>query len=93
MYLGKKMNTFKSKNPNGSTIAMSALEILIDDQHTFLQLLEEAAQKNLKKTRVPTDFGSWFKLSLGDSLRIIIYHNQRHLEQAQRSLDAANTVN
>lgn len=89
---GTKMKTFKSKNPNGSEVPLSVIDVLIKDQQTFLSLLEQAKAKNLKKTRVPTDFGSWLKLSLGDSLRIIIYHNQRHLQQAERSLKASRAA-
>lgn len=90
---GTKMKTFKSKNPNGKQISLEVLDTLVKDQYTLLELLEVSKQKNLKKTKVATDFGSWLSLSLGDSLRIIIYHNQRHLEQAKASLVAYNAQN
>ena len=85
---GTKMKTFKSKNPNGSMLDISVIETYIKDQHRSLKLLDEARGKNLSKTKVPTDLGSWAKVKLGDAFRIIVYHNQRHLEQAQRSFEA-----
>ncbi|MEP2936267.1 MAG: DinB family protein [Gilvibacter sp.] len=85
---GTKMKTFKSKNPNGKTVSPLVLDTLEKDQFTLLELLEASKSKNLKKTKVATDFGAWLSLSLGDSLRIIVYHNQRHLQQAQNSINA-----
>ncbi len=83
---GKKMKTFKSKNPNGKVLDKQVLSTFILDQEMLLKLLELAQSKNLNTVKVPTAFGRWMSINLGDAFRLIIYHNQRHLEQAQNSL-------
>ena len=83
---GKKMKTFKSKNPNGKQLNKEVLDLFIKDQQQLLALLETAQQHNLKQVKVNTAAGSWLRINLGDAFRVIVYHNQRHLEQAQRSL-------
>ena len=85
---GTKMKTFKSKNPNGKILETSVIDTYIHDQERSLKLLDLARSKNLSKIKVPTDLGSWAKVKLGDAFRIIVYHNQRHLEQAERSFNA-----
>ena len=80
--------TFKSKNPNGKILETSVIDTYIHDQERSLKLLDLARSKNLSKIKVPTDLGSWAKVKLGDAFRIIVYHNQRHLEQAERSFNA-----
>lgn len=83
----KKVKTFKSKNPNGKTLDMSIIDKYIMDQQRTLGLLDNARSKNLSKIKVATAAGNWLKIKLGDAFRVIVYHNQRHLEQAQRSFN------
>lgn len=84
----KKIKTFKKTNPNGKQLDVSVIDTYIYDQQRSLQLLETARGKNLSKVIVPTYLGNWFRVKLGDAFRIIVYHNQRHLQQAQRSFEA-----
>ncbi len=81
-----KMNTFKDKNPMGSTLDFSALDELIEQQEQLLELLDYAANKNLTKIKTSITISNLIKLRLGDTFRVVIYHNQRHLEQAKRVL-------
>lgn len=82
-----KMKTFKNKNPNGSQLKKSTLFIFIDQQHRMLDLLQSARSVNLNKTKTSISISKWIKLKLGDTLRVVIYHNQRHLQQAKRVLN------
>ncbi|MDC7997151.1 DinB family protein [Gilvibacter sediminis] len=84
---GTKMKTFKSKDPNGKKLPVSVIDTYIQDQEKSLALLQIARSKNLARVKVPTDLGAWAKVKLGDAFRIIVYHNQRHLQQAQRSFE------
>lgn len=84
----RKMKTFRDKDPAGSRLDKEVLTKFIEDQHTLLDLLKEAEKVSLNKTRTSISISKWLKLKLGDTLRILVYHNQRHLKQAKRALRA-----
>ncbi|MCF7567931.1 DinB family protein [Sabulilitoribacter arenilitoris] len=83
-----KMNTFKSKNPNGGNLDKSVLEHFISQQEKTLILLNKARKVSLNKIRVPTTLGKLVKLKLGDTFRVVIYHNLRHIVQAKKIIEA-----
>ncbi|MFI1773246.1 DinB family protein [Thalassobellus citreus] len=82
-----KMNTFKSKNPNGSDLNKSTLERFLLQQEKTLILLDKAKKVSLNKTKIPTTLGKLVKLNLGDTLKVVIYHNLRHIVQAEKTLN------
>ncbi len=47
-------------------------------------ILRHAATKDLRRIRIPFSFTRLLRLRLGDNLRYLIAHNERHLLQAQR---------
>jgi uncharacterized protein (DUF2249 family) len=51
----------------------------------MLELLEIARSKNLNRIRTSISISKLIKLKLGDTLRVVIYHNGRHLQQALRA--------
>lgn len=82
-----KMPAPPGKNPAGSQLDKSTLQRFIGYQDQTRQVLEQARQVNLEKTRAGTSLTRLIKLKLGDLLRVLVYHNQRHLEQAWKALD------
>mgnify|MGYP000955471092 CR=1 FL=1 len=83
---GKKMKTFTSMNPNGSMLGRYVLEKNIENQEFLLEFIQRASKSNLNKSGIPVTFSPFIKLKLGDTLRFMAYHNQRHTEQALRNL-------
>lgn len=81
-----KMKTFKDKNPIGSELDKSTLERFIGQQKEMLNLLNKARQVNLNKVKTGVSIANWIKLKLGDTLRVVIYHNQRHIVQSNKIL-------
>ena len=77
-----KMKTFKSMNPAGSTLDKAVIEKFIQQQKQLLNLLEQAQKVNLSKTKTSISISKLIKLKLGDTFRVVIYHNYRHLVQA-----------
>ena len=51
-------------------------------QETLLQHLDEAAAVDLVKTMVPIE--KFVRFNLGDCLKILVYHDELHIGQAQR---------
>lgn len=81
-----KMKTFKSMNPIHKPLSTEVLRKFKEQQRTMLQLLDIAYQVDLGKTKTSISLSKWIKLRLGDTLRVVIYHNQRHMLQAQNVL-------
>lgn len=88
---GTKMKTFQSMNPIGSQLDEAVLNKFIEQQNKMLELLEKARQVNLQKNSTPTTLSKWIRLRLGDTLRLIVFHNQRHVEQAERAVGLYNS--
>ncbi len=82
-----KMKTFKSKNPKGRELNQSILDRFLSQQEQTLHILNNAQNLSLNKIKVPTTLGKLVKLKLGDTLRVVIYHNQRHIVQAEKILE------
>jgi hypothetical protein len=81
-----KMPAPPDKNPSGTKLDKSTLRQFITHQEETLKVLEQARKVNLEKTRAGTSITRLIKLKLGDLLRVLVYHNQRHLQQAQKAL-------
>ena len=81
-----KMKTFASMNPNGSQLDSATLRTFISQQKQLLDLLQQARKVDMTRTKTAISISRWIKLRLGDTFRVVIYHNQRHLVQAARVL-------
>lgn len=77
------MKTFKSMNPAGSQLTKETLHTFVHQQQQMLTLLHQARTVCLSKTKTNISISKWIKLRLGDTFRVVIYHNQRHLLQAE----------
>jgi DinB superfamily len=80
-----KMRTGKLTCPPGGTLDGQ------DTLHRFLQqcdmiddILRHSATKDMQRIKIPLSLSSFLKLRLGDTLRYLIAHCERHLLQAHR---------
>lgn len=85
-----KMKTFKDKNPVGSKLDISHIDRFMEQQRKTLDLLDQAHSINLNKTKTAISISTWIKLKLGDTFRVLIYHNDRHIVQANKVLERIN---
>lgn len=83
---GKKMKTFADMNPSGSRLNRDAIRVFIESQQDFANYIEMANGADLNKAGIPVTFTKFIKLKLGDALRFMAYHNQRHIKQALRNV-------
>ena len=79
-----KMKTFKAMNPIGSNLNKSTLTRFITQQEQLIALLEQARKVDLNKTKTAISISKLIKLKLGDTFRVVIYHNKRHVIQANK---------
>ena len=52
----------------------------------LLEVLEKSSTLNLSKIKTAISISNWIKLRLGDTFRVLIYHNYRHMVQAEKIL-------
>ena len=83
-----KMKTFKDKDPMGSKLDKGVLDRFLQQQKIMLELLDKGRRVNLEKTKTAISITRFVKLKLGDTFRVVIYHNERHIVQAQKVLEA-----
>ncbi|MGK0412256.1 MAG: hypothetical protein ACJA1B_000447 [Polaribacter sp.] len=81
-----KMKTFKSMNPLNSKLNIQTLEKFINQQHQIIELLDASKNVNLDKTKTAISISKLIKLKLGDTFRVVIYHNKRHMKQAEKTI-------
>ena len=81
-----KMKTAKKMSfPNSLNIDTVTKEFL-EGQDKLLRLLEMAKGKDLAKIHIPITLTKLIKLRLGDTLRFVIAHEQRHMIQARNTI-------
>lgn len=87
----EKLNTMKTlpaMNPSGSVLDSSVLDVFIRQQQQMLTLLDGARRTDLSRVRTAVSIMPGLRIRLGDTFRVVIYHNERHLGQAERELAA-----
>lgn len=82
----KKIKTFKNKNPNGTNLNKKVIQKFLEQQNQILELLDQSREISLSKTKTSISISKLIKLKLGNTLRVLIYHNERHIVQAQKAL-------
>ncbi len=81
----KKMKTFKSKNPIYTNLLKGeVLNNFINHQKELLLLVKMCEHKDLESIKTSLTIPV-IKFRLGDTLRFVIYHNERHIAQAKRA--------
>jgi hypothetical protein len=81
-----KIKTFKSMNPLNSELDIQTLDKFINQQHQIIELLDKSKNVNLDKTKTSISISTLIKLRLGDTFRVLIYHNERHIKQAEKAI-------
>lgn len=87
--LPMKMQSPRNARPATDLDAAKVIAEFLASQQQLLLLLQRAEGVNLQRLRVPTTLGKWLKLSLGDTFRFFIAHEERHVLQALRAVGAS----
>jgi hypothetical protein len=78
------IKAFKNHTPAANLNVPAVLAEFLDQQQRLIDLLQRARQVNIVELKVPISIARWIKLSVGDTFRFLIAHEQRHLLQAER---------
>ncbi|CCH53241.1 hypothetical protein BN8_02320 [Fibrisoma limi BUZ 3] len=64
----------------------------IQQQARLGDLLQQAQHVHIGRLKIAISLSRWIRLSLGDVLRFVVVHEQRHLLQAQRVLHTFDLI-
>ncbi len=87
-----KMKTFKSMNPINSSLKREVLDKFLHQQEQILELLTKSENTNLTKIKTVVSISKFIKIRLGDTFRVVIYHNLRHIIQAKKVRNEQKTA-
>lgn len=82
----KKMKTAKAMDPIATDLNFGTVDRFIGQQQKLLELLDRSRHYDLKKIKIRTTLSIFLHLGLGDTLRFVIHHIERHLVQAAEML-------
>lgn len=80
----RKFKAPKNYNPNlhPELVTGKDLENFEKGQEELLSIIDRSTQVNLRKVKIPISISKIVRLRLGDALLFIVYHNERHMQQA-----------
>lgn len=85
--VAKKMSAPRNARPLSSLNGAEVIAHFLQGQARLLSLLDRAGNSNLDR-RVPTSLSPLIRLKSGDAFRFLIAHQQRHMAQLARTLQA-----
>lgn len=85
--VGNKMSAPRDARPGEQQNAEQVVKEFIAGQQHLLQLLGKAKTADLD-IRIPTSISKLIRLKAGDTFRFLIAHQQRHLAQFVRTMEA-----
>jgi len=80
----KKIKATKEMDTTGSKLSTSTINQFLKQLDWLDTLLLKSQDKNLNKIKTAISLSKLIKLRLGDTLRFVVYHNERHIQQAKR---------
>lgn len=80
----KKIKATKQMDSTGSQLDLSTLDRLSKQLDRLESLLNKARTVDLMRVKTSISLTRLLKLRLGDTLRFLVYHNERHILQAKR---------
>lgn len=92
LYFVKPSNKIKSKttkpfNPSFSKVELDVVKKYLTQHEQLVDAVIKMRAFDLKNIKIPSPINNKIKYNLGDSIRIIILHDQRHIQQAERAIN------
>jgi hypothetical protein len=82
----KKMKATLMMTPQGSELSYTSLDMFLKQLERLSYILKKCENKDLIKVKTSISLTKFLKLRLGDTLRFLVYHNERHILQAENVL-------
>ncbi|MBS1772074.1 MAG: DinB family protein [Bacteroidetes bacterium] len=85
--ISNKMNAPKDHRPPVQLNSESVLTEFEANERRLIGYLEKSKNTDIQKLKVPISISRFIKLSIGDTFRFLIAHQQRHFLQLTRTVD------
>jgi len=88
----RKFRAPKLYNPTivTSIVKPTAIKDFIESQNELLTIFEKAKTINILKSKIGISISKIIRLRFGDALLFVVYHNERHVQQAINLLNHRN---
>lgn len=88
----RKFKAPRLYNPTivSSIVKPTAITDFIAQQNELLEILKKARTINIRKSKVGISISKIIRLRFGDALLFVIYHNERHVQQAINLINQRN---
>lgn len=85
----RKFKALSSLNPTSSPelVKGSDQKVFLEGQVELERILELARTINIKRAKTALQISKIIKFRLGDAMNFVVYHNERHIQQAKNLLD------
>lgn len=83
-----KLKSIHVGSSYSSTIDTTVVDQFIGHQKKFLEVLNQISFEDLMRIKVVSPFARLLKFQLGEMLLLTSYHQQRHLNQAERAINS-----
>lgn len=70
--------------PAADLMPADVMKQFVDLQTLLHSLLDKAVYLDWNQEKVMSLFGNWLKIRLGDAIRMLVAHTERHMQQAMR---------
>jgi hypothetical protein len=81
-----KVKTFSNFIPSGTDLSKGIIDDYLNQHFIIKGYIEKFRNFDLRNIKIKSPMSSFVKYNLGDACRIIIYHDLRHLKQAERAV-------
>lgn len=88
----KKQKTLKRLDPVHSELPSTVLDDFLAHQQKLREIISKSNAVNLNKIKIPAEVAKLMKLRLGDCLRFVVAHQQRHIQQAKDVLSGMSPL-
>ena len=88
----RKFNAIRTMNPKTNS-ELNTINSIEDFEHNLtllLTIITRSATVNIRKVKIPISFSKIVRLRLGDALLYVVYHNERHVQQAINLINHPN---
>ena len=85
----KKLKATRQMDATGSEVSVSTINQFIKQLDWLDNLLKRAESVDMTRVKTAISLSRFIKLRLGDTLRFLVYHNERHILQAKGVLTEA----
>lgn len=86
LYKGKPMKTLRKTNTLNRAVTNTTLTELEKHLNDTMDLLGKLQDADLGSFKVPTSISKFIRVKLGDALRVLVGHNLRHMQQAEKAI-------